>query len=197
MRPRLLILVVVLAALAGCAPQYTTPVVDMRPKTEAQLSFEAYWRASLDVLRKHNFKINLQDRRRGVITTEPLVAKHFFEFWRRDAATAYDLAEGSLQTVYIVATISLTRPDETKPDYVLAVTVDRIRSDKIETRWVAPAGASKARSDAKKTGGDREWENRKGSMVGLGEDDALALQLRADIEHESAYQMAELSYPGY
>ena len=197
MRPTQLILLVALAVLAGCAPQYTTPVVDMRPKTEAQLSFEAYWRASLEVLRKHNFKINLQDRRRGLITTEPLVAKQFFEFWRRDAATTYDLAEGSLQTVYIVATISLTRPDEAAPDYVLAVTVDRIRSDKIERRWAGPACSDKARSDAKKTGGDREYENRKGSMVGLGEDDALALQLRADIEHESAYQMAELSYPGY
>ena len=196
MRPTQVILVVVLAVLAGCSPQYTKPAVAMQPKTEAELNFEAYWRATLGVLRDKKFKISLQDRRRGVITTEPLVAKQFFEFWRHDAATSYDLVEGTLQTVYIVATVSLKRADDSQAEYALAVSVDRIRSDQIERRWLGSAGDRTAYQKTLDSSGNRQEDDDRGSMVMLGEDDALALQLRADIEYEAAYQMAELSYLG-
>jgi hypothetical protein len=61
--------------------------------------FEPLWRAAGEAARDASFTPDRQDFRNGVMTTRPLVSQQFFEPWRRDTASAYDLAQSSLQTV--------------------------------------------------------------------------------------------------
>jgi hypothetical protein len=185
--------VVFVLLLAGC-PQHTVPVAELpQPHTEAEWNFESYWQASLAVLRDYHCRSELQDRRRGLIVSQPMVAKQFFEFWRGDAATTYDLIEGSLQEVYLVARVQVTRVDPNHPDYELVVDVQRIRSDMIESRAPGAAGWRGSYQRSRGTGGDRPDEEQHGSMVRLGGDDALADQILVDIEGEAMIRMGRVS----
>jgi len=60
--------------------------------------FEQLWRACEESARHFGFVLDRQDYRGGVITTQPLTSKQFFEFWRNDVATLDDLAKSSLST---------------------------------------------------------------------------------------------------
>ena len=185
--------IVLALLLAGC-PQHTVPVAELpQPRTEAEWNFESYWQASLAVLRDYHFRIDLQERRRGLIVSQPMVAKQFFEFWRGDAATNYDLVEGSLQMVYLVARVQVTRVDPDRPDYKLTVDVQRIRSDEIERRAPGAAGWRASYQRHRDSAGNRPDEEQQGSMVRLGGDDALADQLLVEIEGEAMIRMGRVS----
>jgi hypothetical protein len=125
--------IAILAALAGmwsgCA-NYNKPVAPPPPLTGAQGNFEAVWTASQKVLRDYRFDIATESRRDGTIVTSPLVGKQALEFWRKDAVTASELAENTLQTIYRTATVTI-RPSDDNPDtYVASVSVEITRSDK-------------------------------------------------------------------
>jgi hypothetical protein len=127
------LLAAALAAACGCA-QHTEPVVPEPPKTPAERRFEAVWQASIQTLREHRFVVDRQDRRAGVVTTYPMVGQHWFEFWRQDAASAADLAESTLQTIYRRATVTIRRrePDDPNnpPRYRPVVEVTTARSNR-------------------------------------------------------------------
>ncbi|HDZ20511.1 hypothetical protein LCGC14_0162740 [marine sediment metagenome] len=180
------------AAFVGCGPVlYTKPVLTTEPVTEAQRHFEAHWQAGLEVLRRYQFKIDLQDRRRGLIRTEPMVARQFFEFWRRDATSAYDVAEASLQKVYLIANVQISRVGSDGTDYVSAVRIQRVRSDQIEARTTGTAGDQGSFGRASGTSGDREEEDEGGSMVLLGEDRELAERILLAIETKATAKLGD------
>jgi len=85
--------------LAGGCVHHTTPVAPRAQLSPAEKDFEALWQASLHTLRRYHFVVDRTDRRAGVIETFPMTAQQWFEFWRKDAVTGYDLVEGSLQGV--------------------------------------------------------------------------------------------------
>ena len=60
--------------------------------------FESLWRSCETSARHFGFIIDRTDYRGGVITTQPLTSKQFWEFWRNDVATLEDLANSSLAT---------------------------------------------------------------------------------------------------
>ncbi len=118
----------VVFVLAGCAT-YTQPVGPQQQLTPAQQNFENLWQASIDVLEDYYFVLDRRDRRAGVLATELMVGKHWFEFWRRDAVTPYDFVESSIQTVYRVAEVQIA-PSESDPGtFEPHVTVYYFRSD--------------------------------------------------------------------
>ncbi len=96
-------LIVLLAGVAGCAS--APPVVGLG--AEAPTEGDILWRASVDVLRQYQFELDRLDRREGLITTMPMTGASWFELWRRDAVTARDLAESSLQTIHRRALVRL------------------------------------------------------------------------------------------
>jgi len=100
------ILLAALVLAVGCT-NYTEPVVEGRNLTPAEKQFNAVWDASLDVLGESYFPIDRRDRREGIIQTEPIVGKSFFEFWRKDGATPAATAESSLHTIYRIATVRI------------------------------------------------------------------------------------------
>lgn len=99
--------------LPGCKVDYTKPATQPRALTAAEKDFEAVWQASRQTLRDYHFELDRQDRRAGVITTEPLTGMHFFELWRKDAARPADFGESTIQTIYRTAkvTIGPVKPD--------------------------------------------------------------------------------------
>lgn len=106
------ILITTLAAawLTGCGPgpaPTTAPAPE--PQAAADEDFNAVWDAAVQTLRQHHFELDRTDRRAGVIATFPMVGQSWFEFWRADAATARDLLESSLHTIYRQATVTIRR----------------------------------------------------------------------------------------
>lgn len=97
--------VIALAALVlvGCGKPI--PMADTRATPDE--NFNAVWDAAVETLWEYRFEIDRNDRRAGVLTTFPLVGRHWFEFWRKDAATNNDIAEGTLQTMYRQATVTV------------------------------------------------------------------------------------------
>jgi len=127
---RLFILTAAIAAVGplGCI-QHTRPIIEPQSPSRAQQNFEAVWDASCRVLREHHFDLEVQDRRAGLITTEPLVGRHFFEFWRDDAATPTDVVEGTLQTLARQVEVSIQADPQNPQQYFPNVQVQVLRSD--------------------------------------------------------------------
>jgi hypothetical protein len=129
-----------LAAFFGCA-QHTTPVAPRQQLTPGQGNFQAVWDAACFVLRGHGFVLDRQDRREGTITTHPLMSRHWFELWRKDAAYGKDLAESSLQTIYRRATVTIAPTSPGAETFRATVRVDVGRSDKKEIQITSTSEA--------------------------------------------------------
>ncbi len=112
--------------IAGCQEpatpvDYTTQVFTVADADQSGL----LWEACQDVLRQHRFALDRVDRPAGVITTFPTTSQQFFEFWRRDVNTAYDLADASLSTVRRHARVTMS-PAEDDPSRVRVSVVVRV-----------------------------------------------------------------------
>lgn len=139
------IVVIAIAAAAGGCANHRLPVSAQGQGKEkltlSQRSFDASWQASLEVLRGYHFRIDRTDPRAGVITTRPMLARHWFEFWRRDAACVYDLAEGTLQSVYRRVIVRIRPTPDGAGLYMASVSVEVSRANRQEMEIV---GASEA-----------------------------------------------------
>jgi hypothetical protein len=129
----------ILLPLAGCEVNYTQPVVSQEPQTPQERNFETVWQGSIEMLREYGFASDplrggMQDRREGVIRTAPMVGRHWFEFWRKDYAGEFDLAENTLQTIYRQVTVRIKPASPNSTQYAATVEVQTFRSDKTP-RW--------------------------------------------------------------
>jgi len=90
------------AMLVGCTEQ-------RKPRWEAivveHASFDDVWTTCLASLQDRGLSVDRQDRRFGLIVSEPVVGKQFFEFWRNDAVTSDDTLTSSLHTVRRIVSI--------------------------------------------------------------------------------------------
>jgi hypothetical protein len=143
MKPGVLVLMATLCGwgLAGCQTNYTQPIAPPATLTAEQLNFEATWLASLEVLRKYNFVIDREDRRAGVITTRPLVGRHWFELWRHDAVGECNMWESTLQTIYRTATVRICPTAQGAGTYSACVEVQTSRSDRPSRQMTSAAEA--------------------------------------------------------
>jgi hypothetical protein len=66
------------------------------PVAEARGQFDPLWEASERTARDYLFNIDRRDQRSGLLTTEPLITKQWWEFWRKDAGTFRDTQEATL-----------------------------------------------------------------------------------------------------
>jgi len=179
------------AVTCGCAVKYTEPTAPPPQLSEPERNFETLWQASLEVLRRYYFEPQRQDRRAGVITTLPMTGKHYFEWWRKDAARAQDLSESSVQTLYRVARVTIRPADAAGETFGVQVEVLLWRSDKSAQELASTSDAYRLfRSAAAPDKHQRELaaERRKlkpAELADLGNDRALEAKLTADIEHEA------------
>jgi len=119
-----------LLLLLGCA-NYTTPVVTDDSRTPAERNFYLVWQCSLDVLDEFHFLVDQEDLREGRIATLPLTGQQWFEFWRGDAATPHDVAEGSLQTLYRTVRVYVEPVEGSQDRFAARVEVITSRAEQI------------------------------------------------------------------
>lgn len=112
-----------LLLLAGCGSSGTRPATDVPVKvaepahwwnkpgvvTVGATAFEPLWAACEEVALDSSFKLDRRDHRGGVITTHPLLSMQAFEPWRRDVATAEDLAQSTLHTLRRIIRFEIRR----------------------------------------------------------------------------------------
>ncbi len=114
-------------ALTGCR----APLPPEGP-TELRLhvpDYEAFFDASLSVLRRYDFAPDYADRLRGVIVSEPVTSGQWFEPWRVDAPGGYQLLESSLHTVRRVVTVRI------EPHEMPAATTEPTVADVLSDEW--------------------------------------------------------------
>lgn len=117
--------VLAFVALAGChRPIQPTEPTAQRVVLNDDADQDRLWEAAQEVLRRHRLPLDRVDRRSGSITTMPVTSQGFFEFWRHDVDTSFDLAEASLRTVRRSAVVQVDRQAET-PEANVTVTVRR------------------------------------------------------------------------
>jgi hypothetical protein len=99
-----------IGVLGGCAKSRNVETSVPRTVNVAVESAEAdrWWEAAQELLRRRGFRLDRVDRRAAVITTLPEVSQHWFEFWRRDVATATDYWQATLNPVRRWAEIRFT-----------------------------------------------------------------------------------------
>ena len=129
-----LVLAGLLAGVGACV-RHTEPLRSWEDMTPAERNFDNLWRASQYVLRKYCFTIDRQDRRAGLISTEPMTGKQLFEFWRHDTADRQDTYESTVQTIYRTVTVIISRRGA--GDYIPRVVAAVGRSNLGRTRIVA------------------------------------------------------------
>ncbi|HEX8522494.1 MAG TPA: hypothetical protein VF669_09585 [Tepidisphaeraceae bacterium] len=61
-------------------------------------SFTKLWNACADVAREYGFRLDRQELRSGLMTTEPLVGQQFFELWAHNTGDAAGVANNSIAT---------------------------------------------------------------------------------------------------
>jgi len=134
-----LLTLVCCTAAVGCAAHPPTPPPPQHPET-AEVTywfnrpaaatvesddFMPLWRACRRATLACSFTIDRVDFRSGVMTTMPLISKQFFELWRNDVVTPYDLAESSLDTVRRTVRLEVRRRDDGRYEAVPKVVKER------------------------------------------------------------------------
>ena len=99
------IVVCLTSLLSGCARQ---PQTKWEAIAIEQASFDQVWVACLDSLEDRGLEVDRQDRRFGLIVSEPTVGQQAFEFWRKDAVSSDDVMLSSLHTIRRVVAIQVT-----------------------------------------------------------------------------------------
>lgn len=129
----------ILLLAAGCASSHRAAVSDA-PATVAVTvqadDFDALWAAAEDSARDLHFKPDLQDRRRGVLITEPLVGAQPMELlYRRELSTAEDVAASALGTYRRIVRFDVAEGDS---GFVLTPTVQVQKYSLAERRVTDP-----------------------------------------------------------
>ena len=125
MARRASLIILLLAGTVGChQPVPPTEPVSQQVTLAHDGDFDRLWESALLTLRHHRFELDRVDRRAGLITTLPTTSQSFFEFWRHDVDTAYDLFEASLRTVRRRAEVRIDWQGEPGPGQI-TVTVRR------------------------------------------------------------------------
>lgn len=174
---RLLILASCVGLWSG--PGCQQPVAPTAPTATdlEQVQFEGLWQTSLEVLRRCDFRPDRQDRRAGVITTEPTTSAQWFEVWRPEVTGAYQEAEANLHTVRRQATVQI-KQDPEQPGCHVSVQVDVYRYSAPERQVTTASGALQIFGEKLPTAeGQLGPQEAKAGWVYLGRDGRLEAEL--------------------
>ena len=72
---------------------------------------EELWTACKDELTARGFSIGFQNRKAGIIETNPLTSKQWFEFWRNDVVDSSSTIKSSMHTTNRVITLNINSDD--------------------------------------------------------------------------------------
>jgi hypothetical protein len=87
--------------------------------------FQPLWDACRGELYTRLLPVDREDFRDGLLTSEPVISKQFFEPWRTDAVSVHDVAESSLATIRRLVRFQFARRDDGTWTVVPKVLVER------------------------------------------------------------------------
>ena len=96
------------AVLAGCSSQQ---VAAPGPLSVAGANKTRVMSVAEDVLTRMRFTVEKADTEKGYIRTRPLRGGQLFEFWRKDNASAAQLAEANLHSIQRTVELNITESD--------------------------------------------------------------------------------------
>ena len=96
------------AGLAGCASQQ---VAAPGPLSVAGSNKTRVMSVAEDVLTRMRFTVEKADAEKGYIRTKPLRGGQLFEVWRKDNASAGQLAEANLHSIQRTVELNITESD--------------------------------------------------------------------------------------
>ncbi len=147
--------------------------------------YEAFFDASLSVLRFYDFPPDRVDRTRGLVVSRPTTSGQWFEWWRVDSPGAYQLAESSLHTLRRIVTVNVepaAGSTESEGTYNVRVQVDKSRYSTPERQITTTSGALAIYSEQVPTvEGLRGPASRGAQWVPLGRDPLLESFLLAKL----------------
>lgn len=100
-------------------------------------SFDALWQACRQAAAAHGFLIDRGDYREGLLYTQPLVSKGYFEVWRNDVVDVHGLAQGTMATMRRTVRFTIRRRGDGSFVATPKVVVERYQS--IERRITSAA----------------------------------------------------------
>lgn len=199
---------ILLATLAGCAGEPTgesiaapsKPTATDIPVEQAKpgywfnqpaiagvdsMDFQRLCNACMDTARDYQFSIDRTDYRDGLITTQPMISKQFFEVWRNDTGNLDATLQSSLQTIRRTIHFELARQDNGNYTAKPKVLVERLSfyqrriTSVAEYRYVfVPTGPQNTfQTDQGVTLPIRYW-------YAIGRDEPLERQLAESIEEK-------------
>jgi hypothetical protein len=135
------LLVLMVCTLNGChAPPRPVELTAQDITLTDTDDYDVLFETCLEVLRVHGYKLDRVDQRAGLITTFPITSQQFFEFWRDDVETAYDVMEASLLTIRRRAEIQVLGEAEGS-DHRLVVSVYREKLSTPDRQYNSSAAA--------------------------------------------------------
>ena len=87
--------------------------------------YDQLWNACDEVSHKYLFWVDRTDYRNGVMTTQPLISKCFFEFWRSDVVSLDETANSSLATFRRTVRYEISKADDGGYAAVVKVIIER------------------------------------------------------------------------
>ena len=87
--------------------------------------FDRLWAACQATAKQYYFKVDRLDYRGGVMMTEPTVTAQFYEPWRKDNTTAYDVGKSSIAKYRRTIRFEIERNDDGTYDLTPKVLVER------------------------------------------------------------------------
>ncbi|MGA2498197.1 MAG: hypothetical protein ABSH20_10675 [Tepidisphaeraceae bacterium] len=124
-------------------PQLATSTYWLNQPATSETSFKEFqklWDSCEAVAYGYLLKIDRRDYRHGLLTTQPMISKQWFEPWRKDAPTNRDVEEASLggirRTIYFQFTQNLDG------SYTVAPKVVVERESRVDPKYLADASSN-------------------------------------------------------
>lgn len=135
---------------------------------------DALWHTALAVLRKVDFRPDMQDRATGVISCVPTTSMQWHEPWRQDVVTGFGLLESSISTIQRRAIVRFVKGER----WSIEVQIDVYRLSRSETQITSASSVLHGFSGSVPTvEGVASDEAANDYWVYLGRDGALEMRL--------------------
>lgn len=133
------------ASLAGCqAPRPITGQVSVSLADEE--AYRQFWGHSVATVRHFGYEMQRVDPAAGVIVSEPMTSKQWFEFWRNDTLAAGQVVEASMHTTRRQIRVHVQPMGEPKT-YLVDVRVDVQRMSQPDRQVTTSASVAHAYTD--------------------------------------------------
>lgn len=131
------------ALLLGC--QGPRPAIkDVQIQLSDEAAYRQFWQHTLDSVRHFGYSLDRVDPPAGMVISDPLTSKQWFEFWRNDTLDAAGVTEASLHTIRRQVRVEVHR-DAGSPDaYFVTARVSVQRLSQMERQITNSATAARA-----------------------------------------------------